>query len=677
MNDSHLQNKNHLGNETSPYLLQHAYNPVHWYPWGDEAFEKAKSENKPVLLSIGYSSCHWCHVMAHESFENDSIADIMNEHFVNIKLDREERPDIDNIYMDAVQAMGMNGGWPLNVFLTPDQKPFYGGTYFPPAQWANLLQSIHDAYQTKYEALENSAEKLASTLQTSEYAKYGLSSSVNIPSTVDLAHVSQELSKKFDTLWGGIKKAPKFPMPSLWNYLLMYGHLAHKQDITDHVLFTLDKIAEGGIYDQIGGGFARYSVDGEWHVPHFEKMLYDNGQLMALYAEAYKLTGKANYKHIILGVAEWLQREMVDVDGGFYSALDADSEGEEGKYYVWAYEELKDLLGGDLSIYAEYYDISRNGNWEHGKNVLRIAEDLTELAKSRNSTPQDAWETISSINKKLLGIREKRIRPSMDTKKLTGWNGLMLQGLCKAYQAIGDATIEQLARDNARFLATQMKLEGGALRRILGKEQPGFLEDYAAVIEAFITYYETFYEPGFLLEADRLVRICMEQFYDEDEVSFFYTASGSEALIARKKELFDNVIPSSNSMMAINLHRLGTLLDKPEYRSLSQAMMERVSKLMSQEIEYLSNWGTASLWMSTPTKEVLVIGDQFTKMSSSIQRHYHPNAVFMASAHGNKQLSLMAEKYPLNGQTTIFVCEDKTCKQPVHDVHSALQQMER
>jgi len=664
---------NKLIDETSPYLLQHAHNPVNWYPWGEEALQRAKEENKPILLSIGYSSCHWCHVMAHESFENEEIAQMMNERFINIKLDREERPDIDNIYMDAVQTMGLRGGWPLNVFLTPDQKPFYGGTYFPPEQWKKLILSIESAYKNKHDQLYESAVRFAESLQQSEAEKYGLSDEEIILKMDDYDSAVSRISKQFDDKWGGLKRAPKFPMPVIWNFLLSYAHASENQQTLDHVLFTLDKIAAGGIYDHIGGGFARYAVDGEWHVPHFEKMLYDNGQLLSLYANAYKLTKKKSYLKVLTGTAEWLQREMLTESGGLYSALDADSEGEEGKFYVWTFDEVRNLLEGyDFSVVAEYYDVVKKGNWEEGKNVLRKLEDDAMLASELHISEDSLESIVESFNQKALEERSKRERPGLDSKILSGWNGLTLTGLCDGYQATGEAIFKELAEKNAQFIKEQM-IKDGKLIRTYGKNVTGFLEDYASVIQAFIKYYETFGEEEFLHLAHDLTKETITHYFDEKEHFFFYSSNESESLIARKKEIFDNVIPASNSIMADNLYRLGLMLDDDSLKSISYKMTGQVNKLINGgDTEYLSNWAHLGIMIINPTAEVIIVGPDAQDFAAKINQNYLPNKILMTSK-SESNLPLFEFKTANQGRTTIYVCFDKVCRQPVYTVEDALR----
>ncbi len=673
MNQESTQHTNALINESSPYLLQHAHNPVNWYPWGKEALDKAKAEDKPIILSIGYSSCHWCHVMAHESFENDTIADIMNKHFINIKLDREERPDIDQIYMDAVQAMGLHGGWPLNVFLFPDQKPFYGGTYFPPQNWVKLLEAISKAYENDRDKLYESAINFTKALNQGEGEAYGLGNDITALSKVDMASTYEKLKNTFDKEWGGVKKSPKFPMPAVWQFLLHYHYYTKDESALNHLTFTLDKIAMGGIYDHIGGGFSRYSVDSEWHVPHFEKMLYDNGQLLSLYANAYKLTGNVRYLQVMQETAQWLEREMLEDKGGFYAGMDADSEGEEGKYYVWSQDEIDALAGDDQALISEYYNISKSGNWE-GKNVLRTLTPLDAFCQ-KNGLQQDQFsETLSTFKSTALAERQKRIKPGLDTKIISGWNGLTLTGLLDAYQATSDEHFLKLAKNNAQFLLKEMINKDGSLKRTYGSTIPGFLEDYSAMIQAFVKYYETLFDEQYLQAARQLADYALDQFYDQDEKLFYFTGDQSETLIARKKEIFDNVIPSSNSIMAENLLKLGTLFDEKSYQETALLMFEQVTGLLSNNPEYLSNWNKVALNYLGQNAEVVIIGNQFDDFGGIISQTFIPDMILMG-AKENSDLPLFEYKFTQEGKTTVYVCYNKSCKQPVTDPELAVKQL--
>lgn len=674
---THQGEPNRLINATSPYLQQHAYNPVDWYPWGQEALEKAKKEDKPIIVSIGYSSCHWCHVMERESFENDSIAEIMNEHFVSIKVDREERPDVDQIYMDAVHAMGQNGGWPLNVFLTSDQKPFYGGTYFPPQSWAQLLTNVAKAYENKRAEIEKSADELTNAIATSEVIKFELNPSDKPldQSVLDEAYGSFE--KRFDRRRGGFDRAPKFPMPSNWLFLLRYHHLTGNEDALKQVEVTLDEIAKGGIYDQAGGGFARYSVDADWLVPHFEKMLYDNGQLMSLYAEAYTLTNKALYKEVVYQTADWLEREMTKA-GGFYSALDADSEGEEGKFYVWTMEEFKEVVGKNSELMIEYYNLTANGNWEEGKNILHKTLSDIDFAEKHDIALPELRDIVEATNKKLLTARAQRVRPGLDDKILAGWNGLMLKGLVDAYESFSDKRFLEMALANASFIEANMYKDGKLYRSYKDgvASIDGYLEGYAYVIDAFTALYQVTFDEQWLSLANTLTQYAIQHFYDESEGMFYFTDDSSEKLIARKKEVFDNVIPASNSQMANNLYWLGLIMDDSDYQRISKEMLSRMSGMLADQAAYLSNWAILYANMSSPTAEISIVGKQAEELRNELFKTYHPNKVIMG-AQDSSNLPLMKGKYPIREQSTIYVCYNKTCKLPVHTVAEALDQLKK
>lgn len=667
------EGKNRLYNATSPYLLQHADNPVDWYPWGEEALKRAKEEDKPILLSIGYSSCHWCHVMAHESFEDTAVARVMNANFINIKLDREERPDIDQIYMDAVQAMGLNGGWPLNVFITPDQKPFYGGTYFPKERWLDMLDAITTAFTENREKLDESADNFAKAISASEVEKYGLSDEEKPITREDIDNSYNQLAARFDHRWGGIQKEPKFPMPSVWQWLLSYGQLSGNLEAKAHLLYTLDKIAAGGIYDQIGGGFARYSVDGEWHVPHFEKMLYDNGQLLSLYANAYKVDARPQYLDVMEETMGWLEREMLDDSGGFYAALDADSEGVEGKFYVWSIEEVEAIAEDDAELIKAYYDVKPRGNWEH-TNVLRRLNSDEEIAEKFNISREDLKATISRFKEKALAERSKRVRPGLDSKLISGWNGLVLTGLTEVYIATGSDKAAELAQNLANFLISKMVVDG-MLLHTSNQSIQGFLEDYAAIIQAFTRYYEGFQEERFLLAAKELTDRVIAEFYDQEETLFYYTSSSAENLIARKKDVFDNVIPSSNSMMSENLYKLSVIFDDEELRNLHHAVTNKVKGLIKTELEYTSNWAVTSTAKLSRQLEIVVIGPEHQTYAREMQKTYRPNQVMLASATPS-ELPLMEYKTTREGETTIYVCSEKVCRRPVTTIEDAQKEID-
>ncbi|SDL99193.1 hypothetical protein SAMN05421823_109223 [Catalinimonas alkaloidigena] len=683
---------NRLAQETSPYLQQHAHNPVDWYPWGEEALETARREDKLILLSIGYSACHWCHVMERESFENEAIARLMNEKFVCIKVDREERPDVDQVYMEAVQTMDIQGGWPLNVFLLPDQRPFYGCTYYPPAQWGRLLQQVAGAFQTQRTELERSAAQLTDVLQRSDLEKYGVTPAEERFTAEWLEGSFQTLVRQFDTKRGGTQGAPKFPMPSIYQFLLRYHYLTGAQEALDHVVLTLREMAYGGIYDQLGGGFARYSVDARWFAPHFEKMLYDNGQLVSLYADAFLVTGDPTFRQVVEATIAFVQRELTSPEGGFYAALDADSEGEEGKFYVWTWEELELALGDDLPLFANFYHATPDGNWEHGYNILFRDQTADAFASANGLDPHSWAAQLAQHEEKLRTLRAKRPRPGLDTKLLAGWNGLMLKGLVDAYRVFRTDAFLQLALRNARFLQTHLT-EGPRLYR---SYQPGramhegYLEDYAAVIQAYVALYQVTFDDVWLQAARQHTQYVIEHFYDPDDGFFFFSSRQAEALIAPRKELFDNVIPASNSLMARNLYDLSFLLDEPEFRTIVRRQVAHLVPLLERDLRYLSNWASLYTSLASPTAEVAVVGPEALQKSAALERRYHPNKVVAGRVSGNGSDVEMSENssgystatWPLlqnrtavGGETTFYVCYNQTCQLPVQNVEEAWRQI--
>ncbi|PRY04962.1 hypothetical protein CLV24_13240 [Pontibacter ummariensis] len=669
---------NRLIQESSPYLLQHAHNPVDWYPWGEEALQKAKQEDKPIIVSIGYAACHWCHVMEHQSFEHEAIAAVMNEHFVCIKVDREERPDVDAVYMDALHAMGLQGGWPLNVFLTPEAKPFYGGTYFQPQQWVSLLKNIAEAYQKNREKLDQSAEQFVQHLNRSELDKYGLGQRNFLVREDDFKLMGYNFSTRFDKKLGGMGQAPKFPMPTNYLFLLRYYSQTGDQTALNHLNLTLREMAFGGIYDQIGGGFARYSVDDAWLVPHFEKMLYDNGQLISLYAEAYQATRETLYHDVVYETIGFVARELMSGEGGFYSSLDADSEGEEGRFYTFTREELQAILGAEEPLFSKYYHVTAAGNFEHGRNILH-RRSTDEAFAEENELEVDVLEDmVQSWKEKLMEVRAQRVRPGLDDKILTSWNALMLKGLADAYHVFGNKHFLELALQNARFILARLK-EGEKLYHNYKEGKAtidGFLEDYALLARAFTRLYEVTFDEQWLQEAKALVDYSLENFFDEAEGMFFFTDKRSEKLIARKKEIIDNVVPASNSVMATNLHFLGLSYDEEKYSSLSDEMLAKVKDLLVKEPSHLSNWASLYFYKLTPTAEVAIVGPAAPEMRAELSAFYLPNMLLLGSETGEgSQIPLLEDKVAIQGQTTVYVCYNKTCQLPVHTAADALKQL--
>ena len=680
---------NRLVHATSPYLLQHAYNPVDWYPWGEEALEKAQKEDKPIIVSIGYSACHWCHVMERESFENDQIAQLMNQHFINIKVDREERPDVDAIYMEAAQAISGQGGWPLNAFLTPDAKPFYAGTYFPPQGWANLLVRVSEIFQADREELEKRAELYKKAISTSEIEKYGLSLDLDEAQfdLADLDTMFDSIAPAFDTQRGGMQKAPKFPMPSIYAFLLHYQNITQNQQKAQQALAqvnrTLEEMAFGGIYDQIGGGFARYSVDASWFAPHFEKMLYDNGQLISLYANAYNLTGNELYKEVVYESINFVDRELTNPEGGFYSALDADSEGEEGKFYIWTYEEITSLFPdeADLKLICDYYQIETSGNWEHNYNILHRKSSDEAFAQKHQLSLEELKSKIQNWKSTLFTARKPKIRPGLDDKALTSWNALLLNGLVDAYRVFDEDEFLAMALQNAHFIKDKLTIDSEKGTKLWHTYKDGkahieaYLEDYALLAEAYINLYQATFDLQWIKAADQLMQYCLQNFYDPTEEMFFFTDKDGEALIARKKEVFDNVIPASNSVMAKNLHLLALILDQNQYREIAEKMVSKVRKILLKNVEYLANWGQVYALMSKPSAEIVIIGEESQAYRKEFDKKYFPNKILIGSNQPSDTLPLLTHRTKVNDKTTIYVCYNKACQLPVNSPDEAWKQI--
>jgi uncharacterized protein YyaL (SSP411 family) len=660
---------NRLIHESSPYLLQHAHNPVDWFPWCDEAFEKAKKENKLVLVSIGYSACHWCHVMEHESFEDEEIAAVMNKFFVNIKVDREERPDVDQIYMNAVQLMSGQGGWPLNCFVLPDGRPIYGGTYFKAEQWMNVLHQLREIYVSEREKVENYAAKLTQGInEESSFVETSEENEDPFPEMIS------RWENRFDNLEGGANKAPKFMLPNNYLFLLRYAHLKNDDRVKDHVEITLDKMAMGGIFDQIGGGFSRYSTDMIWKVPHFEKMLYDNAQLITLYSEAFRLFKDDLYKETVYKTIEFIQNELTGPEGEFYSALDADSEGEEGKFYVWTKEELNNILGKDYDWVAAYYDLNGISHWEHGNHILLRRMTDEEFSRKNNSSLAELKFKVENVNQKLLDERNKRIRPGLDDKTLTSWNAMMVKGLCEAYQSFGEEKFLVLAEKNMNFILSHQLLADGSILHSYKKGKStinGFLEDYAFMIEALISLYESTGKENYLNYAVKFTNYTLQKFYDEKSGMFYFTSIDDPALIARKFDIHDNVIPGSNSVMANNLFLLYRLIENSEYEKFALKMMANIIPQMANYGAAYSNWGIQLLYHQHPFYEVAITGKEAKIKAKTIQKEYLPNKI-VAFSEIESNLPLLTSRLK-NGQTFIYICRNKSCNLPLNDTEAALK----
>lgn len=656
---------NKLALASSPYLLQHAHNPVEWYEWGEEALTRARKENKPLLISIGYAACHWCHVMAHESFEDTTVAAYMNAHFVNIKIDREERPDIDQLYMDAAQLISGRGGWPLNAFALPDGRPFYAGTYFPKDRWMDLLKQIHNIYQEEYGKLEEQARSITEGINQQEFTLIKEDQKEQFEQDY-----YKDLFKSWETMidfkLGGYAKAPKFPLPVGWEFLLQYHYLTGNSKALNAVEKTLDEMAKGGIYDQIGGGFARYSVDKYWKAPHFEKMLYDNGQLVSLYSHAYQVTKKPRYASVIRQTLSFVERELSNPDGGFYSSLDADSEGEEGRFYVWTFDELQgNLYQQEMDWVEEFYQLKKEGNWEHGQNILHSKLSISEF-EMKHSLPEGSFEkSLNNIHQKLLKVRSGKTRPGTDDKILTSWNALMLKGYLDAYRALGDQQYLQKALQNARFLEKNMTQQDGSLKRNYknGKASiTAFLDDYALLAMACIHLYQSTFDIHWLNLSKSLSEYVIEHFSDDKTGLFFYTSDKSENLFARKHEVSDNVIPSSNSVMARVLYQLGLYYDDNRFSDRAISMLKIVESKLASGGPYYANWGMLFGTISHKPYEVAIMGNEALPYAIELQTQYLPTTIFMGGTQEN--LPLLKHKLAKE-KTLIYVCRNKVCDQPV------------
>ena len=666
-----FRHTNKLIHETSPYLLQHAHNPVNWMAWGEEAFNKAGSEKKLLLISIGYAACHWCHVMEHESFEDEEVADIMNRHYVCIKVDREERPDVDQIYMTAVQLMTQQGGWPLNTIALSDGRPIWGGTYFPRESWIETLQQIAAFHQQNPEQTGEYAEKLSRGIEQSALVPLS-----NKESELGLAQIQKAVHRwqsGFDMEEGGSSGPPKFMMPGNLLFLLRWSHEQCDTFVEKFIRTTLQKMAFGGIYDQVGGGFARYSTDPFWKIPHFEKMLYDNGQLLSLYAQAYQKFQDPLYYTIVDETINWLKREMRSSENGFYSSLDADSEGEEGKFYIWQKPELQRLIGNDFSLFADYFNINQTGHWEDGKYILLRKEADDVFACRHQLTPVELVEKIHEWKKKLLQERSNRVRPGLDDKILTSWNALVITGLVHAYRAFGKTDYLQLARQNARFLLEKQLTGDGRLlhshKNGISKIN-GFLEDYALLIQALIALFEATGNESDLHQAQSLTETVFKLFFDPGKNIFYFTPADQGNLISRSIEVYDNVIPSSNSVMAGNLVRLGHLLERNDYLQTAMKMLAKMSESCLESPLGHSNWLNVALSFANEQFEIAIAGPEAISLGKEVQAHYLPNCLFCPGE--TSSLPLLRDRIK-PGETLIYVCKNQTCLLPVKTPEEALK----
>lgn len=676
---------NHLQYESSPYLLQHAHNPVDWYAWKPEAFERARTEQKPILVSIGYSTCHWCHVMERESFENEAVAALMNTHFINIKVDREERPDVDAIYMEACQLLTGSGGWPLNCFLTPDAKPFYAGTYFPPRpaynkpSWTQLLEHLANIWANKRDTALDQAEKLLANIRRNDGVflnpkalEMSIGSTQEAP---DLQNIFRRMREQFDHAEGGFGGAPKFPSTMALQWLLNWHHFSGNPEALQHALFSLEKMSRGGIYDQIGGGFARYATDREWLIPHFEKMLYDNALLVTVMSDAHKLeAGRGSqptgspWAAVIEQTLDYVAREMTHAEGGFYSAQDADSEGVEGKFYVWEKSEIEAALGDEAALFCEFYGVSAEGNWEE-KNILWQPHTLEAFAQDHHIPIKELKSRLHSSAGKLLDIRSKRIWPGLDDKILMGWNALMTSAYASAFTALGHEPYRQAAVRNLEFLKQNFYIKDQANHNLnrwrhSASQLYAFLDDYAYLIAALVDVYQITFDPQYLKTAGECMDYVFSHFHDPESGTFFYTDIEQTDILFRKKDLYDNAVPSGNSTMVHNLQRLGILLDRSEWRETASRMLAVMRETIEKYPISFERWASALLNEVYPMQEIALVGENALEKAIEIQRGFLPNKVIMAALLPDDSQALLAGKAGAP-EALIYVCRNFACQRPV------------
>jgi hypothetical protein len=670
---------NRLAKESSPYLLQHAHNPVDWYPWGEEALQRAAREDKPILVSIGYAACHWCHVMERESFEDKETADLMNEHFINIKIDREERPDLDHIYMDAVQAITGGGGWPLNVFLTPDARPFYGGTYFPPRplhnrpSWKEVLTGIARSYRERKPEIEQQAGSLTRHVESLGAVGTGREpgeapGAEDVFTPESIKQIRDQLLAGADRQEGGFGGAPKFPQTFSIRFLLHYYYFTRDKEALRQATLSLDKMIAGGIFDQLGGGFARYSTDNEWLAPHFEKMLYDNALLVIVLSEAWQLTAEPRYREAIELTMSFVDRELSTGQGAFYSALDADSEGEEGKYYVWDKAEIESVLGDDAALFCAHYGVTAEGNWE-GKNIL--------VRKAGDGGPADTAR-LEAARLKLLIHRGGRVRPALDDKVLLGWNALMNIACCKAFAALGKEEYRDRAVKNMAFLRTRLKGEGIHFYYHSYKDGariPAFLDDYACLVAALLELQEITGDAGYLDEARSILEMAIEHFGDTATGFFYFTHDRQKDLILRKKEIYDGATPSGNSMMAFNLLYLSKLLDQPAWADRSRLMAAGLQRLVTGYPGSFGIWATLYQAHTYTIPEIVITARRPENARKEFLRQLIPYRVFQSSAQENTHYPLLSDK-PVGEGPQFFLCENYACQLPVNELSTLIRLLE-
>ena len=676
------EKSNDLVNETSPYLLQHAYNPVNWKAWNKKTLDLAKKENKLIIVSIGYSACHWCHVMEEESFENDSIAKIMNENFINIKVDREERPDVDKVYMDAVQLMTGSGGWPLNCITLPDGRPIFGGTYFTKSQWTKVLIDLSKLYKEEPQKALDFAEKLTKGIKETQLITLNEDkpnfTNLKIKTSVDL------LKQQLDAVYGGFQGAPKFPMPSSLDFLLRYQYQFNDLSIKKYVNNTLTKIAYGGIYDPVSGGFSRYSIDGKWHIPHFEKMLYDNAQLVSIYSKAYLTTKNELYKKTVKETLSFVKEELTAKNGAFYSSLDADSENnngekEEGAYYVWTKEQLKELIKDDYKLFKDFYNVNNYGLWEKDNYVLIRNTSIEEFSKEYNISAEVLKNKIAIWKRILKEERKKRKKPNLDDKVLTSWNALMIQGYIDAYKSFGNKDYLDSAIQNANFLVNNQITNNGSLYRNYKEGKStinAYLEDYALVIQSFTSLYEVTFNEKWLQISKQLAEYLYVNFLDESTQMFYFTSKKDDNLIVKKHEIVDGVIPSSNSILANSLFKLGHYFSEAKYVKTSEQMLNNLKEDIEKYPANYSNWLNVMINYTRPFYEVVIVGKNAVKINKKLVHSYLPNIIIAGTTKENNSLPLLSYKYN-EDETLVYVCVNGTCKLPQTEINKAIQTIDK
>ena len=663
---------NALINETSPYLQQHAHNPVKWHAWNTETLQRAVDEDKPLLISMGYAACHWCHVMAHESFEDEETARIMNANFICIKVDREERPDVDAQYMRAVQAMTGSGGWPLHAFALPDGRPFYGGTYFPRSQWQKLCSSVANEYAHNRAKLIEFAIKLSEGMD--EPGKIISIAEDNTFNTDTIDIRVRQLQPYFDPQNGGLRGAPKFPMPTLVKFMLKYGALNQNEVVLSHVKLTLQKMAMGGIYDHVGGGFARYSTDPTWKIPHFEKMLYDNAQLISLYSKGFRHFKEPVFKETVEGTAEFMLRKLRTKEGLFASSLDADSEGVEGKYYVWDEEELKRSLGDLFPTAQAVFNIHSGSLWEHGTYVLHRTSSPESLAADLGLAKEELQNRINQIRSILNKTREQRVKPNLDHKALTSWNGLAIQGLAEAYETFQKLEYLKAAEDAADFILAHVRMDDGGLFHSYTNGEAritGFLEDYSSMVGGLISLYQATFDEKWITQARDLMEYSIDHFLDDQSDLFFFTSDQQTDVLKRDIELDDGVIPASNSAMAHDLFTLARYFENSDWEDLSNKMILKMKDALSQNITSYSNWASLYLSHAYPFFEVAINGPQAITLAVEMRTDLQPNVLYAGST-GKSDLPILVDRYKEN-KTLMYVCRDKVCAAPVENATQALK----